>query len=117
MSSDKEILALEDKRYAAMCDGDFAALEPMLHDELLYTHTSGLTDTKATWQGEDAQPRWVHQQVSRKALTGGVQAVGLSPPMSCRNPKLVPTVWRVFRSHPQGREATRPAGAGAEQVR
>ena len=49
MSSDKEILALEDKRYAAMCDGDFAALEAMLHDELLYTHSSGLTDTKATW--------------------------------------------------------------------
>jgi hypothetical protein len=49
MSSDKEILALEDKRYAAMCGGDFAALESMLHDELLYTHSSGLTDTKATW--------------------------------------------------------------------
>ena len=45
MSSDKEILALEDKRYAAMCSGDFAALEAMLHDELLYTHSSGLTDT------------------------------------------------------------------------
>src|SRR5262249_36515812 len=41
--------ALEDKRYAAMCGGDFAALEAMLHDELLYTHSSGLTDTKATW--------------------------------------------------------------------
>jgi hypothetical protein len=37
MSSGKEILALEDKRYAAMCSGDFAALEAMLHDELLYT--------------------------------------------------------------------------------
>src|SRR5246500_1361192 len=49
MSSDNEILALEDKRYAAMCSGDFAALEAMLHDELLYTHSSGLTDTKATW--------------------------------------------------------------------
>ncbi|HEX4595051.1 MAG TPA: nuclear transport factor 2 family protein [Bryobacteraceae bacterium] len=49
MSSNKEILALEDKRYAAMCGGDFAALEAMLHDELLYTHSSGLTDTKATW--------------------------------------------------------------------
>jgi ketosteroid isomerase-like protein len=49
MSSDKEILALEDTRYAAMCDGDLAALETMLHDELLYTHSSGLTDTKATW--------------------------------------------------------------------
>jgi hypothetical protein len=49
MSSDKEILALEDKRYAAMCGGDFAVLEAMLHDELLYTHSSGLTDTKVTW--------------------------------------------------------------------
>jgi Domain of unknown function (DUF4440) len=49
MSSDKEILVLEDKRYAAMCGGDFAALEAMFHDELLYTHSSGLTDTKATW--------------------------------------------------------------------
>ena len=37
MSSEKENLALEDKRYAAMCGGDFAALEAMLHDELLYT--------------------------------------------------------------------------------
>jgi hypothetical protein len=26
--------------------------------------------------------------------------------MSCRNPKLVPTVWRVCRSHPQGRETS-----------
>ena len=49
MSNEKEILALEDKRYAAMCGGDFAALEAMLDDELLYTHSSGLTDTKATW--------------------------------------------------------------------
>ena len=49
MSSEKEILALEDKRYAAMTRGDFAALEAMLHDQLLYTHSSSLTDTKATW--------------------------------------------------------------------
>ena len=46
MSSDEEILALEDERYAAMCSGDFAALEAMLHDELLYIHSSGLTDTR-----------------------------------------------------------------------
>jgi hypothetical protein len=42
MSSDNEILAIEDKRYAAMCSGDFGALEAMLHSELLYTHSSGL---------------------------------------------------------------------------
>ena len=44
----KEILALEDKRFAAMT-GDLAALEALLHDDLLYTHSSGLTDTKASW--------------------------------------------------------------------
>ena len=49
MSSEKEILALEDKRCAAMCGGDFAALEAMFHDELLYTYSSGVTDAKATW--------------------------------------------------------------------
>jgi ketosteroid isomerase-like protein len=49
MSSEKEILALEDKRYAAMTKGDFGALEALLHDQLLYTHSSSLTDTKASW--------------------------------------------------------------------
>ena len=48
MSTEKEIIALEDKRFAAMV-GDLAALEALLHDDLLYTHSSGLTDTKATW--------------------------------------------------------------------
>ena len=48
MSTQQEILALEDKRFAAMV-GDLAALEALLHDDLLYTHSSGLTDTKASW--------------------------------------------------------------------
>jgi ketosteroid isomerase-like protein len=49
MSSEKEILALEDKRYAAMTGADYGALEALLHDGLLYTHSSGRTDTKASW--------------------------------------------------------------------
>jgi ketosteroid isomerase-like protein len=49
MSSEKEILALEDKRYAAMTGGDFDALEALLHDQLIYTHSSSVTDTKAIW--------------------------------------------------------------------
>jgi Domain of unknown function (DUF4440) len=49
MSSEKEILALEDKRFAAMIAKDFGALERMVHEELLYTHSSGITDTKASW--------------------------------------------------------------------
>src|SRR5436309_3563464 len=49
MSTEKEILALEDRRCAAMTAGDLASLEKLLHDELLYTHSSGVTDTKASW--------------------------------------------------------------------
>ena len=49
MSTKKEILALEDKRYAAMTSGDLASLEELLHDRLLYTHSSGMMDTKASW--------------------------------------------------------------------
>jgi ketosteroid isomerase-like protein len=48
MSSEKEILGLEDKRFAAMLAKDFGALERMVHEELLYTHSSGITDTKAS---------------------------------------------------------------------
>jgi hypothetical protein len=47
--NDKELLGLEDKRFAAMIARDFAGLEKLVHDELLYTHSSGVTDTKASW--------------------------------------------------------------------
>lgn len=49
MSIEKDILGLEDRRLAAMSAQDFRALEPLVHDELLYTHSTGVTDTKATW--------------------------------------------------------------------
>ena len=47
--SEKEILGLEDTRFGAMIARDFAALDKLVHDELLYTHSSGVTDTKASW--------------------------------------------------------------------
>ena len=47
--NEKEILGLEDKRFAVMVARDFTALEKMVHEDLLYTHSSGLTDTKASW--------------------------------------------------------------------
>jgi ketosteroid isomerase-like protein len=49
MSSEKEILEREDKRLAAMVGEDFGSLEAMVHDELIYTHSSGVVDTKASW--------------------------------------------------------------------
>ena len=47
--SEKEILGFEDQRFGAMIARDFAALDKLVHDELLYTHSSGVTDTKASW--------------------------------------------------------------------
>ncbi len=49
MSIEKEILALEDQRYKAMIANDIAALEKLLHPELIYTHSSALVDTKASY--------------------------------------------------------------------
>jgi hypothetical protein len=87
MSSDKEILALEDKRYAAMCGGDFAALEAIFHDELLYTHSSGLTDTKATWLASLRSGKTKYKRTSASLAqvlpvldVDGVQAVGRDRP-------------------------------------
>jgi len=49
MSGEKEILGLEDRRFAAMVAQDFAALDALVDAGLIYTHSSGLTDGKASW--------------------------------------------------------------------
>lgn len=43
------ILALEARRYAAMTGNDFEALAALLHDDLVYTHSSGVVDSKASY--------------------------------------------------------------------
>ena len=47
--TEKDVLALEDRRVQAMIRQDFAALEALLHDQLIYTHSSASVDTKASW--------------------------------------------------------------------
>ena len=49
MSGEIEILALEEKRFAAMVAGDVAALDALLDDGLVYTHSSGVVDDKASY--------------------------------------------------------------------
>jgi uncharacterized protein (TIGR02246 family) len=43
-----EIKALESERFRAMAAGDVAALERLLGDDLVYTHSSASLDTKAS---------------------------------------------------------------------
>lgn len=45
----EEALRAEDSRYAAQMGGDFAALESLYGDELVYFHSSGVVDTKVSF--------------------------------------------------------------------
>lgn len=49
MTVAKEILALEEKRCAAMTARDADALAALLHDDLVYTHSSAVVDDKAKY--------------------------------------------------------------------
>ena len=44
-----EITKHEDARYKAMIDKDWAALDRLLGDGLVYTHSSAVVDSKASW--------------------------------------------------------------------
>ncbi|PKB70870.1 MAG: hypothetical protein BZY87_08430 [SAR202 cluster bacterium Io17-Chloro-G6] len=44
-----EIIALENRRIEAMVKGDIKALEEILADDLIYTHTTARLDTKTSF--------------------------------------------------------------------
>lgn len=43
------ISALESRRYGAMTSNDLETLAALFHDDLIYTHSSGVVDTKASY--------------------------------------------------------------------
>jgi ketosteroid isomerase-like protein len=47
--TEKDILALEERRIVAMTHQDFGALEQLVHDQLVYTHSTAVVDDKARW--------------------------------------------------------------------
>ena len=47
-----EILALEEARRNAMLQSDVATLDRLVSDMMIYTHSSGGKDTKASWLGK-----------------------------------------------------------------
>ena len=57
------ILALERRRYDAMTGNDQGALATLLHDDLVYTHSSGLIDTKASYMESISSGRVQYQQI------------------------------------------------------
>src|SRR5262249_52883993 len=60
-----EIAALEDARYTAMLKGDVATLERLLHPILVYMHSSGVADSKASYISRLRDGVWNYQHIER----------------------------------------------------
>lgn len=56
---------LEDRRFHAMCAMDLAALEALLSDALVYTHSSAATDSKTSYMEAFRSGKWVYKSVER----------------------------------------------------
>ena len=48
-TEEREIRSVEDRRYRALLDGDTSTLEQLLGDGLVYTHSTGTTDSKMAY--------------------------------------------------------------------
>lgn len=63
---DKEtIRKLEDQRYRAMCEGDAQTLDKLLADSLVYTHSYGGADGKASYLDGVRAKKWVYRKIER----------------------------------------------------
>lgn len=66
MADSKEtIRLLESRRYTAMCEADAKTLEELLADSLVYTHSYGGADSKASYLDGIRSKKWIYQAVER----------------------------------------------------
>lgn len=56
---------LEDERYAAMLGKDGGALERLLHADLVYMHSSGVSDSKASYIAGLGDGTWDYKRIER----------------------------------------------------
>jgi ketosteroid isomerase-like protein len=77
-----DILALEQRRFKAMCAGDAAALGELLHRDLKYTHSSGAVDDKASYTRGVAEKLWDYQSV--ESHDAAVSIYGTTALVHCR---------------------------------
>ena len=59
------IKGLEDRRYKAMVDADAAALDGLLADTLVYTHSYGGADSKKSYLDGIRAKKWVYRKIER----------------------------------------------------
>lgn len=62
------VLAADAARYRAMREGDLAALEALLAEDLSYTHSNGARDDKAAYLAAMASGRFRYLETSAEAV-------------------------------------------------
>ena len=60
-----DIKKLEDRRFQAMIDGDFDALDKLLGDGLIYTHSTGQSDTRAAYIAQCKNGTFKYTKIER----------------------------------------------------
>jgi len=61
----KTIHDLETRRFNAMCAADKTALEELLADAMLYTHSNATTDGKASYIAGVTSGKWKYRRIDR----------------------------------------------------
>jgi len=64
-NTQETIRLLESRRYRAMCEADAKTLEELLADSLVYTHSYGGADSKASYLDGIRSKKWIYQAVER----------------------------------------------------
>ena len=65
MTDRETIRELENRRFRAMCDADTGALDKLLADGLVYTHSSAAVDSKASILAGIRAKTWEYKKVER----------------------------------------------------
>lgn len=65
MSTEQDILALENRRYTAMVEADKTTLNELLADDLTYTHSNAIVDTKQSYIDGILGGRWAYAKAER----------------------------------------------------
>lgn len=67
------LLDADVRRCRAMTEGDLAALDALLHDDLVYTHASGRVETKAQYLDALRNGKVRYRGVHREGIVGTVR--------------------------------------------
>jgi ketosteroid isomerase-like protein len=68
-SAEADVRATEDRRIKALIDDDFATLEAIFADDLTYTHSSSVLDTKAAYMAALRSGKSKYEAIERKPST------------------------------------------------